>query len=444
MALRAGLLVLLAALLHPSGIAGQASSNPANAYPDSKARVIQHVIIMMQENRSTDNLFHALPGADTADYGINSKGQKITLQPIALANKYDLGHFRAAFLAEYDGGKMDGADKVFVNCHVGQAGCIDPQFKYVTETDVDPYFQMAEKYAFADRMFQSNQGASYPAHQFIIGATSAPNATSPLFVAENPTGLVNQRANLDTGCKAPAQEFVSLLNPLGQETLIAYPCYERTTMMDLLDNKQLSWRYYAPMLNQIWTAPNSIHHIRLGQDWQYVIGDPTQVLTDISQNNLPNVAWVIPPVLSSDHPQENDGSGPSWISSVVNAVGNSPYWSSSAIFITWDDWGGWYDHVAPPIINSYQYGLRVPLVIVSPYATPGCVSHVTHDFSSILKFTETVFDLPSLGFGDVNADDLTDCFDFEKRPRSFRAIRAPLDANHFLNDKSPQPESDEY
>ncbi len=98
----------------------------------------------------------------------------------------------------------------------------------------------------------------------------------------------------------------------------------------------------------------------------------------------------------------------------------------------------------PAIINSYQYGFRVPLVIVSPYAIPGCVSHVTHDFSSILKFTETVFDLPSLGFGDVNADDLTDCFNFGQKPMTFHTIKAPLDANYFLNDKSPQPDSDEY
>ncbi len=339
---RLHLVLAVLVLVTPLGFAAAGSGNPArDGNPGTQA--IQHVIIMVQENRSTDNMFHGLKGADTAAYGMNSKGLKIKLEPIPLITSYDLGHAHAPFVAEYDGGKMDGADRVFVNCHQGTKGCINPQFKYVREADVDAYFQMAEQYAFADRMFQSNQGESYPAHQFVIAGTSAPSATSEMFVADNPNGF--SHAPLHTGCTAPPNEFVPLINAVGQERQIIYPCFEHLTLMDLLDDQQLSWRYYAPMLSQIWTAPNSIKHLRLGQDWQYVIGDPTQVLKDISGNQLPNVAWVMPRVVSSDHPQENDGSGPSWVSSVVNAVGNSPYWSSTAIFITWDDWGGWYDHV---------------------------------------------------------------------------------------------------
>ncbi len=408
----------------------------------AQANKIQHVIIIFQENRSTDNMFHGLKGAETADYGMNSKGQKIQLQPIHLVNNYDLGHFHAAFVTEYDDGKMDGADRVWVSCHKGAKGCINPQFKYVIEADVDPYFQMAEQYGFADHMFQSNEGPSYPAHQFIISATSAPTANSDLFVSEDPLGVPG--ATRDTGCTAPAKEYVPLIDPHGKENQVTYPCFEHLTLMDLLDNQALAWRYYTQMPQQIWTGPNSIKHLRLGQDWRYVIGDPKRILRDISDNQLPTVAWVMPPILSSDHPKENNGSGPSWVASIVNAVGNSAYWSSTAIFITWDDWGGWFDHVAPPITNSYEYGLRVPLVIVSPYAVSGCVSHNTHDFSSILKFTETAFNLPSLGFGDVNADNLTDCFNFGQKPLTFHTIKAPLDANHFLNDTSPQPDSDEY
>ena len=103
----------------------------------------------------------------------------------------------------------------------------------------------------------------------------------------------------------------------------------------------------------------------------------------------------------------------------------------TAIFITWDDWGGWYDHVAPSIYNSYEYGFRVPLIVVSPYAKRSYVSHVTHDFGSILKFIEEDFNLPSLGYADARADDLSDCFDFNQRPATFRKIAAPYDANYF-------------
>jgi phospholipase C len=429
------LLLLIFLSLHGFG-SGQADQDQ---HWNPGAQVIKHVIIMMQENRSTDNLFNGLPNADTVTSGKNSKGKIIQLEPIVLANSYDLGHTHVAFRVEYDGGKMDGADRVFVSCG---KGCPNAQFKYVQQSDVAPYFQMAAQYAFADHMFQSNQGESYPAHQWVIAATSAPSATSKMFVAENPDGFLHAPQN--TGCTAPSYEFVRLINPLGLENQVIYPCFEHITLMDLLDNAKLSWRFYAPNLAQIWAAPNSIAHLRNGKDWQYVIGNPAQVLNDISGNQLADVTWVMPQVPSSDHPQENNGTGPSWISSVVNAVGNSQYWSSTAIFITWDDWGGWYDHVAPPIINSYQYGLRVPLLMVSPYAVPGCVSHVTHDFSSILKFTETVFNLPTMGFGDVKADDLTDCFNFSQEPLHFHKISAPLNANYFLNVKSLPTESDEY
>jgi phospholipase C len=180
------------------------------------------------------------------------------------------------------------------------------------------------------------------------------------------------------------------------------------------------------------------------------VPDPKQVLTDVGNGKLASVTWVIPNWPASDHPEINDGSGPSWVASVVNAIGASQFWSSTAIFITWDDWGGWYDHVAPTVINDgkswgsgFVYGFRVPLVVVSPYAQTGYISHVTHDFGSILKFTEEVFGLPSLGYADAYADDLLDCFNFGQRPMPFRKIHAPLDARHFLKDRHPLADADD-
>jgi phospholipase C len=162
------------------------------------------------------------------------------------------------------------------------------------------------------------------------------------------------------------------------------------------------------------------------------------VLNDIATGHLADVSWVIPNGADSDHALGNDGSGPSWVASIVNAIGNSRYWSNTAIIITWDDWGGWYDHVPPPqILNSYEYGFRVPMIVVSPYAKPQHISHVTHDFGSILKFVEETFNLPSLGYADAPADDLADCFDFSQTPIQFHTIAAPLKADYFLNDKRP-------
>jgi len=406
---------------------------------------IQNVVVIFQENRSPDNLFHdpilMAEGADIANSGINSQGQQITLQAVPLANNFDLSHMHSAFVAMYDSGNMDGADKVKVSCNKGAKNCppANPQFMYVNPSDVGPYFQMAEQYTFADRMFQTNQGPSFPAHQFIISGTSAPTADSNLFAAENPLGALNQNNN--TGCTAPAGEFVKLIDPNGSESQTMYPCFDHPTLVDLLDRSQVSWRYYAPSAGSIWTGPNAIQHLRFGNDWNNVILRPSRILTDINNGQLANVSWVMPSGRSSDHPAISDGSGPSWVASIVNAIGNSQYWDNTVILITWDDWGGWYDHVAPTVINSYEYGFRVPLIVVSPFARQGYVSHVTHDFGSILKFIEEVYQLDSLGYADALADDLSDCFDFH-RHNAFRMIKAPRGAKYFLNDKRPPTDPD--
>ncbi len=458
------LLLLCAAglLLGLNGCSGSSKTTITVPPPVSK---IQHVVIIFQENRTPDNLFQdpvlISNGAAIQNYGVNSKGQTIQLSQIDLGtagsnpDNYDLSHAHSAFVSMYDNGKMDGADLIPSSCNPGVSGCApaNPQFMYVNPADVQPYFQMAEQYTFADRMFQTNQGPSMPAHQFIISGTSAPSVGSNLFEAENPAGVKNATNN--TGCTAPAAEFVNLIDPAGVETP-AYPCFDHPTLTDLLEAANISWRYYAPSAGSIWTAPNAIQHMCgpnamppnatacTGSDWtNNVVLTNTQVLTDVANGQLSTVSWVIPTGLESDHALGNDGSGPSWVASVVNAIGNSSYWSNTAIIITWDDWGGWYDHVAPQILNSYEYGFRVPMIVVSPYAKPAYISHVTHDFGSILKFIESNFNLPSLGYADAPADDLSDCFNFTQTPIQFQTIPAPLTADYFLNDRRPPTDPDD-
>jgi phospholipase C len=430
--------------------------------PPSKS-LIHNVVIIVQENRTPDNLFQdpvlIANGADIATSGVNSKGQTIPLTSAPLADTYDVNHEHVAFVEMYDGGKMDGADQVAVYCVSAETSCppANPQFKFVNPSDVQPYFALAEQYAFADRMFQTNEGPSFPAHQFLFSGTSAPSAGSNLFAAENPVDTS------DTGCTAPAGQSVPLIDPSGAESSRSYPCYEHATLSDLLDSKQVSWRYYTPLGGFIWTAPNAIQHLCQAQTvdgqskctapaWtNHVVLNQTQVLTDIAAQHLPQVSWIIPTGLESDHAAYNDGSGPSWVAQVVNAIGNSPYWPNTTILITWDDWGGWYDHVPPPQVLAncsewgcgYVYGFRVPLIVVSPYARRGYISHVRHDFGSILKFTEDVFGLPTLGYADAYADDLTDCFDFDQAPRQFTTISTPLPAEYFLNDHRPPTDPDD-
>jgi phospholipase C len=453
-----------------SGANNLAPSNGPQALTLTTAAVIQHVVVIFQENRTPDNLFHdsvlISRGADIASSGMNSLGQTVPLSPIDLGTSgsdpqnYDLDHSHHAFVAMYDGGKMDGAN--LVGC-APAADCPpkahpNPQFMYVNPSDVQPYFAMAEQYTFGDRMFQTNQGPSFPAHQFIISGTSAPTATSPLFDAENPL------LSSPTGCIGAMTNTVTMIDATGSETNQApqYPCFEHPTLTDLLGAKGVTWRYYTPLAGYIWTGPNAIAHICqqqsingtltcTGPEWtRNVIISQSQVLADIANGQLPQVSWIIPNGTSSDHAMVNDGSGPSWVASIVNAIGNSDYWANTAIIITWDDWGGWYDHVAPKVINDgvswgsgYVYGFRVPLIIVSPYAKAAYISHTTHDFGSILKFVETTFNLPSLGYADGPADDLADCFDLTQTPLTFQTIPAALGAAHFINDKRPPTDPDD-
>lgn len=451
--LSALLLSASAALLYLNGCSS--SSHP----PAGK---IQHVVILFQENRTPDNLFHdpvlMANGADIASSGLNSSGDTIPLSPEPLGINYDLGHGHSSFLAMYDGGKMDGANNV--GCSPTADCPANPQYMYVQASDVAPYLQLAEQYTFGDRMFQTNEGPSFPAHQFILSGTSAPSATSNLFAAENP--------KLGAGCAAPAGALVALIDPNGNQSSSMYPCFEHATLSDELEAAGLTWRYYAPSAGSIWTAPNAIQHICgpnaqppnatacVGSQWTsnvvlYAGGNPDPILTDISDNQLAAVSWVIPDGRNSDHPGNPDDAGPSWVATIVNAIGSSAYWSNTAIIITWDDWGGWYDHVPPPQViddgtswgSGYVYGFRVPLIVVSPYAKPAYISHVTHDFGSILRFIETTFGLPSLGYADAYADDLSDCFNYNQSPLQFQTIAAPLGAEYFRNDRRPPTDPDD-
>jgi phospholipase C len=472
--LPAGTNSITAVYIGNTSFSSSTSSVLSQVVGQGNTAVIQHIVVIFQENRSTDNLFQdpvlISRGADIVSSGKNSFGQTIALTPMDLGTSgsnpqnYDLGHSNTDFVAMYDGGKMDGANLIACALAPGHPcppnAYPNPQFKYVKPADVQPYFALAEQYTFGDRMFQTNEGPSFPAHQFIISGTSAPTATSSLFASENPYVLGGGPA----GCIAPPAETVSIIDANGSETSnpAVYPCFEHPTLTDLLQTNGVTWRYYTPSAGSIWTGPDAIEHICqqqtingtltcTGPDWTHNVVIPqTQVLVDIANGDLAQVTWIIPDGTSSDHAIKNEGSGPSWVASIVNAIGNSPFWANTAIIITWDDWGGWYDHVAPKVINDgtswgsgYVYGFRVPLIVVSPYARAAYISHTTHDFGSILKFIEVNFNLPSLGYADNPADDLSDCFDLTQTPLSFQIIPAPLHAADFINDKRPPTDPDD-
>ncbi|MBV9233496.1 MAG: hypothetical protein JO030_05585, partial [Candidatus Eremiobacteraeota bacterium] len=319
----------------------------------------------------------------------------------------------------------------------------DAAYGYVPQSETAPYFALAKQFTFGDRMFQSNQGPSFPAHQYIISGTSTIRNGSPMRAAGNP---FTPFGGFTGGCDSPPGSFVALIDPVGNERQAVYPCFERLTLMDLLAAKSRSWRYYQARTGPgLWNGPDAILHLRNSPKFSRdVVTPPKAVLTDIAQGRLADVVWVTPTFLASDHAALTNGSGPSWVASVVNAIGHSRYWTDTAIFVTWDDWGGWYDHVPPPQYNSYEFGFRVPLIVISPYAKQHYVSHRRHEFGSILRFVEEVFDLGSLHATDARSDDLSDCFDFTQPARRFETIAAPMNARDFLRlrDEGGAPDDD--
>jgi phospholipase C len=422
------LLVSIIGACAPTGSAYAVLPHTAAPFADQTMK-IRHVVIVVQENRTTDNLFNGLTGANTVRYGKNSNGKTVPLLPEPLTAPYRVGHSHDAFNIDYSNGKMNGFDLAPSSCmpEAPPSQC-PPQsrraYGYVPRDETRPYWQMAKDYAFADEMFQSNQGPSFPAHQYIVSGTSTIADGATLKASENPGSL--------KGCGAPQGATVRTIDPQGRENHWVFPCFDRTSIFTSLDARGIGWRYY--MINPIYNAVRPLKPIWDNQ-LEYranVRTPPWKFLKDVRADVLTGVTIVTPTRKSSDHAGATDGTGPSWVAAVVNAVGHSKYWNSTAIFVTWDDWGGWYDHVTPKIFNSYELGFRVPLLVISPYAKPHYVSHKRYEFGSILKFVERNFGLPSLGTTDARANDLSDMFNFTQKPIKFKTIQAPQAEGYFV------------
>ncbi len=400
----------------------QGCSNPST--PPTNATKIKHIVVIMQENRTVDNLFNGFPGADTVQTA-TQKGVTVQLKPITLEQGEDVDHSHLAWVKAYDNGLLD---------NFGHDGYGTFPYAYVPQSETVPYFTLAKDYTFGDRMFQSNTGASFIAHQYMIAGQSAN-------VDENPN-------EYPWGCDSPPGTTVSLIGPNGTDLPGGFPCFDYQTMADLLDAKAISWKYYSvaitPIENRIltkgdiWSAFDAIKHIRYGPDWtKNVISPPAQFFTDIQNGNLAQVTWIMPALSYSDHAGYGSGAdGPDWVANLVNAIGSSPFWDSTVIFISWDDWGGWYDHVPPPQVDAMGLGSRVPLIIVSPYAKHAYISETTHEFSGFLTYTEETFNLGNLGQRDVKADDFADCFDYTQTPQPYTAVPVTKGPAYFLAQKN--------
>jgi phospholipase C len=292
---------------------------------------------------------------------------------------------------------------------------------------------MAKQYVLADRMFASNfDGSSFVAHQYLIAAQSS--------------SAVNYPNLTEWGCEGGPNDTIQTLD---QNRRIRYGyrirvCFDNKTLGGELDDAKISWRYYTAETPHgdggFWSAYSAIKRIYRGPDWQKdVISPQTLFFTDVSNGDLPAVSWITPTCENSDHPGCGAKTGPAWVASIVNAIGQSAYWKSTAIFVTWDDYGGWYDHVPPKMLDYDGLGFRVPLLIISPYAKRDHVSHVRYELASILRFVEDRFGLDTLSASDARATSpANDCFDFNQSPRKFKMIPAEVGKEYFLR-QPPDP-----
>ncbi|HEY1682078.1 MAG TPA: alkaline phosphatase family protein [Candidatus Tumulicola sp.] len=388
---------------------------------------IKHVVIIIQENRSVDDLFTGFPGADTRSYGYDSKNHKIRLQPVPLEAGYDIDHSLKSFLQACNGSgsmpgtdcRMNGFDKEALMCLTCKP---DAQYGYVPHSETKPYFAMGEQYVFADRMFTSHiDASSFTSHQYIIAGQSSSSDDFPSSL---------------WGCGGGSTDTVPTLTMRRRQGTPVRPCFNNRTLGDELDAAGISWGYFTSALDangQLWNAYQAIRHIRYGADWKRnVISPQTKFFKAIDDAELPAVSWVTPTCENSDHADCDSNHGPEWVASLVNAVGTSKYWNSTAIFVFWDEYGGWYDHVPPKMVDYDGLGIRVPLLVISPYAKKGYVSHVQYEHGSLLRFVEDQFGLPRLAASDERAKSPEkDCFDFSRPPRPFQTIPAALGRHDF-------------
>ena len=417
-ALHAGLATLGAlACAACSGGAGSGATAPPTAKPvatpspvpaTSPQGHVRHIVIVVQENRSFDNLFHACPGADSASAGLEPDGTPVALEPSSLAAHYDLGHEHQSALADVDDGRMDGFALEPVMPWKGSKPPVHGQFVYVPTAQIGPYWAMAKWGVLSDRFF-SELDASFVAHQYLIAGQAA-------HAIDVPSGY-------PWGCDARPNVKVPIVGPEGTVLRHIPPCFDYATLGDELDAHVRTWRYYAPTYGQqayTWSAYDAIRDVRTTPLWdEHVVAPETRFLSDIAAGKLADVTWVVPSAPNSDHLGTGSTTGPAWVSSVVDAVGQSSYWNDCVILVLWDDWGGLYDHVAPPAGDEFGPGFRVPLIVLSPYAVHG-VAHTTYTFGSVMRLVEDTFGLPRLTAVDASAAAFgSDVFDFTERRRAF-------------------------
>ncbi|MDP9342931.1 MAG: hypothetical protein M3Q23_12745 [Actinomycetota bacterium] len=398
------------------------SGSPATKPPsqlDLARHRIKHVVFIVKENRTFDTMFGTFPGADGARHGRTCGGKLVPLTR-ASDRTYGANHSFVAGIRAINGGRMNCFNRLWDG-----SGLVS--YVQYHQDQIPNYWAYASHFTLADRFFSSAYGPTMIEHLWAVAAQS------DRFVGPDDDGGAGTGPPAQF-CEDPAERARSfrVLGPKATQDAFAledraatlplvknywttrWPCTDVKVLPDELRAHGVAWRYYQG--ESLWAQPlRMVHHVRFGPEWRNVVPEP-QFIPDALAGRLPAVSWVVPPVPESDHPPYGICQGENWTVRTLNAIMQGPEWSSTAVVVTWDDFGGFYDHVPPPHVDLYGLGPRVPAIVISPWAKPGFVDHTTLEFSSVLKLIEDLHGLKPLTQRDGEAADLLEAFDFTQRP----------------------------
>jgi phospholipase C len=448
-ATRASLVALLAALgacesgtdsVNPVGVdAGDDGSAPtsdagADTAPDAGSDAgkdaaspgplvtpIKHVIVVVKENHTFDNFFGTFPGAEGATKCKTSTGAIDC--PHAPDKPRDMCHEHDCALNGWNGGAMDGWDK---NPTTSQNGDNLAYAQY-HEADIPNYWQYARHFALADHYFSNMLGPSFPGHTFFLAAQAGWAVGNP------PTDISiwPPKVHPYWGCDETSGDTCPVLDQTTCTIVQKPPCFNIPSLPDILPGG-VDWKFYGTdwyVLGEIWSMFDAIKSIRNGAGWKNVVNSD-QFDKDVDAHTLPAVSWLVDQDLADEHPGYGISlcKGENWTVQKLNKIMQSDYWNETAILFTMDDFGGWYDHVAPPRqygcdpAHPYGLGFRLPLIVISPYAKEGFVFKEPSEQASTVRFIERIFNTAhTLGeidpaAQDTNANDLLGAFDFTQKP----------------------------
>jgi phospholipase C len=369
---------------------------------------IKRVVYLLLENRSFDNLFGRFPGANGTQVGV-SYGREVPLRRCPDWLPGDLPHDHAAALKNFNSGALDGFA-------IGAFGWIYGYSQFFEE-DIPNYYRWAREYVLSDNFFGSQNGPSFPNHLYSISGSGGGTLDNPENIRVLREGDQQYKS---WGCDAYGDDVYVLVQDENGQVTKHDTCFSLPTVGEQLSERNIDWSSYAASPNQpgyIWQAYSAIENVYTTDLWDRHMAPVDRLLRDIEASALPSVTWITPRFQLSDHPPYSTGHAHNWVTDVVNGIMRSPMWDSVAIFVTWDEWGGFYDHVAPPALDHIDLGFRVPMLVVSPYAKRGYIDDGLGEFTSPLRFVADNWDLPYLTYRYRLVHNFEHVFDFDQAPR---------------------------